>query len=250
MISHERIEEIQGQAYVCAPSLLDDIARIYPLTMTEILAMGQIKYNKMLGLLLLTEIDIQNLIKEKIQEEIPLEKIQPLTFLLQSAEQNDGFFLELKEAFSTFLKEDILLIPEYEAILLGPEHPEQKRLITNENFQEFQDILRIQNRREISESAPKNESPAQKKMRLLREKVAAAKKRQAEKNKEQSSIINILENAEVYGIDLSKCSFFKFQGLLQKHQAHEKYLNDIQMLCAGAKAEDLKIKYWGESSKD
>ena len=107
MISHERIEEIQGQAYVCAPSLLDDIARIYPLTMTEILTMGQIKYNKMLGLLLLTEIDIQNLIKEKIQEEIPLEKIQPLTFLLQSAEQNDGFFLELKEAFSTFLKEDI-----------------------------------------------------------------------------------------------------------------------------------------------
>lgn len=250
MISPERIEEIQGQAYVCAPSSLDNIAKVYPLTMKEILTMGQMKYNKMLGLLLLTEVEIQNLIKEKIKEEIPIEQIYPLTFLLQSAEQNDGFFLELKEAFSTFLKEEVLLIPEYGSVLLNPEHPEEKRLITNENFQDFQDILRIQNRREIKNTTPKNETPAQRKMRLLREKVAAAKKRQAEKNKEQSSIVNILENANVYGIDLNECSFFKFQGLLQKYQAHEKYLVDIQMLCAGAKAEDLKIKYWGESSKD
>lgn len=250
MISPERIEDIQGQAFVCAPARFANVGFVYPLTMTEILTMGYMDYNKKLGLLLLSEVKIQNLIKEKSQQDFPIEEIYPLSFLLQNASVNDSFFLELKDCFSTFLKEDVLLLPDYNAILIDPKHPEQKRLITNENFSEFQDILRIQNRREVQAEIPKDESPAQRKMRLLREKVAAAKKKQAAKNNEQSSIINLLEMATVFGIDLDKCSYFAFQGLLLKYQAQEKYHCDIQMLCAGAEAEKLKIKYWGESSKN
>ena len=250
MISHDRIEEIQGQAYVCAPSQFENICSIYPLTVAEVMTMGYHQYNKKLGLLLLSEIEIQKIIKEKSGEEIPLDEIYPLQFLLQNASHNDSFFLELKQTFSTFLKEEVLLIPEIGAVLVGPEHPEEKRLITNENFNDFQTILKIQNRKEVSEAPPAEETPAQRKMRLLREKVAAAKKRQAEKNKAKSSIVDLLEIATVYGINLKECSFYAFQGLIPRYQAHEKYHIDIQMLCAGAEQEKLKIKYWGESSEN
>jgi hypothetical protein len=37
--------------------------------------------------------------------------------------------------------------------------PTDRRLITEENFRDFQDILRIQNRKEIVEPPPKDESP-------------------------------------------------------------------------------------------
>jgi hypothetical protein len=51
------------------------------------------------------------------------------------------FFLELESAFSTFIKEEILILPKINSILVGA--PEEKRLITSENFRDFQDILRI-----------------------------------------------------------------------------------------------------------
>lgn len=62
--------------------------------------------------------------------------------------------------------------------------PKEKRLITPQNFGDFQTILKIQNKKEIKEPPPENESPGQRKMRLLREKVAVVKKKQAEKNNE------------------------------------------------------------------
>ena len=45
------------------------------------------------------------------------------------------FLLELQNAFSTFIKEDILLLPRINAVLVGP--MAEKRLITKENFEDF-----------------------------------------------------------------------------------------------------------------
>jgi hypothetical protein len=57
--------------------------------------MGTILYNGRLGLLLLTETDIVTTIKERTGEEVPIENIHPLEYLLQSAAQDDMFLLEL-----------------------------------------------------------------------------------------------------------------------------------------------------------
>ena len=64
------------------PSRLGDICKIYPLKMKDIIEMGYSEYSRRLGTLLLTEIDIQKIIKEKTKKEIPLEEIEPLTYLL------------------------------------------------------------------------------------------------------------------------------------------------------------------------
>ena len=132
MLSANKIEEIKEQAFLGLPSSLDNICKVYPLKSPEIVEMGTITYNGKLGLLLLTEVDIVNIIKEKTGEEIPIEDIHPLEYLIQSAALDDMFLLELKSIFSTFLKEDIKVLPKINAILIG--NPLEKRLITNDKI--------------------------------------------------------------------------------------------------------------------
>lgn len=249
MLSAEKLEEIKEQAFMGVPSPLYSngkfIGNVYPLTVKEIISMGSLNYRKDLGLLLLTETDISNLIKEKINKEIPIEEIHVLKYLLDSASLDDTFLLELQLAFSTFFKEDVLLLPKINSVLIGS--MEDRRLITEENFQDFQNILRVQNRKEVAAAPPKDETPGQRKMRLLREKVAAVKRKQAQKNGEEQSFVDLMEIASIFGIDIDNCSLYAFYGLLRRYQAREKWNQDLQMICAGADSKKMQTKYWGEN---
>jgi hypothetical protein len=60
-------------------------------------------------------------------------------------------------------------------VVVGP--PEDKRWITEDNFGDFQTILRVQNRKEVPEPPPENESAIARKMRLLKEKREAVKRK-------------------------------------------------------------------------
>ena len=248
MLSANQIKDIKAQAFMNKPSELPGVCKIYPKTMSEIVELGEIEYNRRLETLLLTEVKIGELLKEKTGEEVPLEEIDVLSYLLESADRSDMFSLELQTMFSTFIKEDILFLPKINSVLIG--NPSQRRLITPKNFRDFQDILRIQNRRDIEEPPPENESFGQRKMRLLREKVAAVKKKQAQKKGDGQTLEELLEIATVFGIDTNNCTLYAFYSLLRMYQAKEKWDQDIQMLCAGASSEKIKTKYWGESLTD
>lgn len=246
MLSHNQIEEIKAQAFLCKPSRLEGICDVYPMTVGKIVEMGYLEYSRRLGTLLLTEIDIQKIIKEKTKEDVPIEEIHPLEYLLSCSEQSDIFSLDLQLMFTTFLQEEILLLPHINAVQVGS--IEVKRLITEENFRDFQDILRIQNRKEVKEGPPPNETYGERKMRLLREQVAEVKRKQAQKNGDtELSLDEEMEIASVFNIDVENSSLYAFYGKIRRHQAHEKYLSDIQMLCAGADAKEIKIKYWGDN---
>lgn len=218
--------------------------------MIDMLRMGSDVYSSRLNLLLLTEADINEIIKKKNLKENEAPDLTPLSYLLKSAELNEMFFLELQNAFSTFIQEEILLLPKINSVLVGS--PEEKRLITNKNYSDFQDILRIQNRREVPKPPPENESDIARKMRLKREERERIKKKQMMKKNGDAAreIADLLEIAEVYGIDYKEKSIYAFYGLLQRHQLKEKWTQDIQMLCAGASSEKIKAKYWGENPEE
>lgn len=248
MLSTNQFNEIREQAYCCVPSILNGVCRVYPYTIREIVEMGTTKYYSALGLLTLTKEDIGDIIKKKIGQSLPEEDLpDPLTYLIQSADANDIFLLELSDAFSTFLKEEVLILPELNSIVVGD--PEDRRLINTENFSDLQDILRIQNRREVAPPPPPDETPGQRKMRLLREKTARVKRKQAQKKGEGQTFVELLEIAETFGIS-QEHSIYSFYGLIQRHQYKEKWDHDLQMLCAGADSTKLKTKYWGESLND
>lgn len=249
MLSVDQVEEIKSQAFLNKPSFLPHICKIYPKTVSEIIEMGQSHYQGILGTLLLDEIKIAKIVKEKTGEDVPLETIQPLKYLLDSADQDERFSLELKSMFSTFIKEDILFLPKISSILVGP--PSEKRLITKNNFKDFQDILCIQNHREVKAAPPENESDWDRKMRLYHEQVAEIKKKKAkEKGEDGRSMSELLEIATIFGIDIDNCTFYAFYQLLRRYQAKEKWEQDLQMLCAGADSKKIKTKYWGESLTD
>lgn len=248
MLSLKEKETIEEQAFLCLPSLLSPVCNIYPLSIKEIVGIGLNRYNNLLGILLLTEVEIAEIVKEKMKIDIPLEEIRPLKYLIDSAANEDMFLLELQRAFSTFTKEDILILPKINSILIGP--PEEKRLITEENFSKFQDILRVQNKRSIKEPPPENESAIAKKFRLKREARDAAKRKQQAKQGGEQSFLELMEIAEVFGIDYQNKSLFALYNLIQRHQAREKWNQDIQMICAGADSSKMKTKYWGGNLKE
>ena len=246
MLLANQIEDIKAQAYMGCGSSLSKVCKIYPLTIKEIIELGYSTYKTYLSTLLLDEVAISQHIKEKTGETISPEKIDPLTYLLSSAEQSDSFLLEVQSMFSTFIKEDVLLLPEISSVVIGD--PLQRRIINSENFKDFQEILRIQNGQKVKPPPPPNETPGERKMRLLREKAEAVKQKQNEKDSEGMPFSVFLEIADVFGINLEKCTVYAFYKLVARHQAREKWNQDIQMLCAGAEADKLKTKYWGDAS--
>ena len=249
MLSVNQIEDIKLQAYTCKRSVLNGVCYVYPLTMGEIFELGWNKHSYFLGTLLLTPERISSSIKEKTGEDIPPDKIDVLQYLLLSADKNDMFFLELQQMFSTFIKEDIILLPQINSVLVGS--IEDKRLITSENFEDFQNILRLHHKQKIQEPPPENETAWERKMRINKQRVAEAKRRQAEKaGKGDSDIQTMLEIAQVYGIDYKNESYYAFYSLLPRYQLHEKWETDMQMICAGADSKKMKTQYWGESSKE
>lgn len=245
MLSRNQIEDIKAQAYLGIPSILNKVCKVYPKTMHEIVEMGINNYQTKLEILLLTEIEICSLIKNKTGEEIPPDQIRPLSYLLASANADNTFFLELQNIFTTFVQEEVILLPKISSVLVGS--PNEKRLINESNYRDFQDILRIQNRREIIKPPPEDESPGQRKMRLLREKVEAVKRKQAQKKGTTQSLVEMLEIAETYGIDVQNHTLYAFYSLLRRHQMKEKWNQDIQLICAGADNKKIKTQYWGES---
>lgn len=245
MLSANQISVIKAQAYAGYPSQFSDVCKVYPTMMKDYLQEGEISFSGRLGLLLLTEVDISNMGKERLGKEIPINEIHVLEFLLNNANKDDGFFLELTNAFSTFIKEEITLLPKINSVLVGP--PIEKRLITEKNFNDFQTILRIQNRKEVPEPPPENESAIARKMRLKREEREAVKRKQQQKNGQVQELADLLEISEVFGIDYKEKSLYAFYGLIQRHQLKEKWDQDIATLCAGADPSKVQAKYWGES---
>ena len=246
MLSSNEIKKIKEQAYAGYPSQLKGVCDVYPSMMADFLK-DSTKFSGRLGLLLLTESEIVDLAKEKGRN-LQIDDVHVLEFLLFNAEQDDNFLLELESAFSTFIKEDILLLPSINSVLIGP--PDEKRLITEENFSDFQTILRVQNRREVPEPPPENESAIARKFRLKREQREAVKRKQQQKEGNTQEIADLLEIAEVFGIDYKEKSVYAFYGLIHRFQLKEKWDQDIAMLCAGADPKKMGTKYWGEPQNE
>lgn len=239
---------IREQAYAGYPSRLPGVCQVQPVTVGEVLKMGSNIYSSRLNLLLLTSDQIAKIMEEKGVKTDENINLSPLPFLLQSANASDAFSLELKAAFATFIKEEILLLPKINSVLIGP--MSEKRLINEKNFADFQTILNIQNRRKVPVPPPENESPYARKMRLAAERRDAVKRKQQQKQGAVEDLADLMEIAEVFGIDYKNKSIYAFYGLIQRHQLREKWTQDIQMLCAGADSKKIKAKYWGSKPDD
>ena len=237
----------EGKLFFGAAINFNDICWIYPLTIKEIIGMEQDNYNRYVSYLCA---DIRDIQKEMKKEEISDEQIPDTAFdyLMQQSKVDRTFFVELQKAFSTFIREKVHFLFDQNIICIGADFKKEKTL-TRDNFEDFQNVLRAQNKLPVPEPIPKNESPMAKKFRLRREQVSEAKRKQAMKNGENVSLFDSIStlmclNPGITFKNIGDLTIYQFRELLVREQAKYKYDLDIRMIAAGADPKKIKPKHW------
>lgn len=225
----------------------NDICWIYPLKIAEIIGMGDDAYGQALGIMCL---DIKTTQEMMLKAGVPNEKLPGSAFeyLVEQASVDGTFLVELQKAFSTFIREKIHVLPKEKKILIGDDL-KGERCLTEDNFEEFQNVIRAQNLIPTPEPIPKNESPMARKFRLRREQVKEAKRKQAMKNGETTSWADqitmlICLNVGVTYDNVGKLTIYQFKQLATRAQTKYKYDLDIRMIAAGADPKKIKPKHW------
>lgn len=248
------INTLKELMFIGAPILMDDTFLVHPMKVKDRILMGE-KYSKALNLLTLSSEDIEDILIEKVGEVEyqKMESITPFEYLLLSAENDGKFLLELKQAFSTFLREEVLIIPKAMEIRIGSLHDERK--ITKENFPELQKVLRLQNHLDVPEEIPKNENYMHKKFRLKRKLLKKAKAKQAAKDKSSPTFLDLMSSLCIMNVgitwdNIGNIPIFTFYELIGRNQIKEKYDTDLKSLLAGADSKKIKLKYWIRNSSE
>jgi hypothetical protein len=237
----------EGNLFFGAAINYNDICWVYPLTLKEIIGMGYEKYNEYVSFICA---DIRDVQKEMKKEGVHDKDIPNTLFeyLMQQSQNNELFLMKLQEAFSTFIREKVHFLLDEQVICIGTEFNKQKTLTKN-NFEDFQNILRAQNKLPVPEPIPANETLMQKKFRLRREQVAEAKRRRAQKEGEVISLFDSIStliclDAGVTFETVGNLTIYQFKNLLERAQAKYKYDLDIRMIAAGADPKKIKPKHW------
>lgn len=248
------LADIYNKALFGAAIPLDDICMVYPLTIKDVIGMGENEYRRQLGLLTLTSYELYEHYKERgisVSEDIDV-----YDNIMDSCENDVSFLLDIQKAFHTFIREQVQILSDLRIIVIG--NGMEKRIMDKSKFYSFQNILRIQNRIPVEEEIPENENPMQKKFRLRREQLKQAKKKQAEREgKEAISFHDLISSLCVYNIGINlqnvgDLSVYAFHELFDRVQEKEKYDFDMRLILAGANSKTKKInpKNWIRNLRD
>jgi hypothetical protein len=242
----------EGKLFFGAAINYNNVCWVYPVQIKDIIKIGQDNYNQYLSLLCADIREIQSIMKKEgiSEKDMPDNMFDYIMAQCEYSYSNDDdtFFLKLKEAFFTFIREEVHFLFEQQKILIGSDFS-SRRVLTRENFFDFQNILRAQNALPTPEPIPENESPMARKFRLRREQVAEAKRKQAQRNGEYISLYNSIStlitlNPGVTFENVKDLTIYQFKDLLARAQAKYKYDLDIRMIAAGADPKKIKPKHW------
>jgi hypothetical protein len=156
--------------------------------------------------------------------------------------------MKLQKAFSTFIREKVHFSFDTQEIIVG-EDLNNRRVLNKDNFEDFQNILRAQNKLPVPEPIPENESAMARKFRLRREQLAEVKRKQALKNGESVSLLDSISTLVCFNIgvnfqNVGNLTMYQFKELLARAQTKYKYDLDIRMIAAGADPKKIKPKHW------
>lgn len=232
---------------------LGDACLVYPLTVKEVIGMGLERYREELNLLVLTSYDLYDYYKKKGIKVEP--DINVFKNIMDSCTNDEKFLLDFETAFSTFIREQVRVLPELGVILVGEDS--DRRFITEDLFYTFQDIIRAQNHIKEVERPPENESAIARKFRLKREEVERAKKRKSEKEgtEDGATFHDLISSLCVYNIGINlqnvgDMTIYAFYEFLERAQEKDKYEFDMRQILAGANPKKVKPQFWIRNLKN
>ena len=237
--------------FIDAPVQFKPGVNIYPPKVKEVVSNPG--YNSYSRVLTYSQEEIEDIfVKEKRDlDYFPT----PLEFLLNNCYHNKDYEAVCKNAFQFFLKSEvdflydkkIILVGRIEEVLKNLTSVDQLVMIHEEEFFDFQNLIRMATNQKMVEPPNPNEHPKIKAMKAKARYRDRVKAQQAAKN--GMDLFTIMTSICCMGIGISslnigEMSYVAMQSILSQYQEKEKYSIDIDSLLAGADSKKIKPKYW------
>ena len=237
--------------FIGAPVQFKTGVKIYPPTLNEVIT--TLNYNSYIRVLTYSQEEIEDIFVKDKKELTNLPT--PMEFLLNNCYHNKEYEQICKEAFKFFLKTDVDFLYEKKMILIGKLEDVLKNLqtvtdlvvISEEEFFDFQNLIRMACDQKPVEPPNPNEHP---KIKAMKAKARYRDKVKAKQNaKNGITLFTTMASICCMGIGLTplnigEISYVAMQALLGQYQNKEKYQIDIDSLLAGADSKKIKPKYW------
>lgn len=244
---------INEKTFLGYPVPFNNICMLYPPTINDIV--GNDDFIKYQALLTMSQEELDDAYRN---EEKTVKTPTPFIYLLLTYHTEENMRPIINQSFEKFLHEPVTIIPEMEIIVIGVKEEElnpdidlvEPRLIKEDNYFDFQNLIRDIMGMERVEPPDPNEDP-----RVTRIK---AKTRYREKVKAKRNmgpkLGTLLAAICCMGIGLNplnigEMSYANIVWLIEMYQQKESYDIDIRSLLAGADSKKVKPKYWIKNLK-
>ena len=244
---------INDRIFLGFPIKFGDICEIFPPKVNDVV--GNERFNVYLSLFTITQEDLDEIyLKDKSVKKVPT-PFQYLMMNYYSEEEMRGY---IEEAFRLFVHEPVTIVPELEMLLVGKSEDEldpdvdleNPRLITEDNFFDFQNKIRLSVGQKLIEKPIEEEENLDPRVKRWKMKVKESEKIiNAKKAKKAPTLGTLLAAICCMGIGLNplnigEISYACVQWLVAMYQQNEEYDIDIRALLAGADSKKVKPKYW------
>lgn len=262
---------IDARVFIKYPIEFQNICKLYPPTVEDVI--GDDSFKIYHGLLTTTQEDLDDIYAPEEQNEfqIPLNPAErtsaafqsrvsqhiptPFEYLLINYYQSEEIRQNLHKGFMKLTHEPITVVPEIKLFLIGKSEDEldpdidleNPRVLNDENFFDFQNMIRTIMGEKLVEPYDVTEDPRIRRIKALGR---LREKRKAELEGSKSPTLGTLLAAiccmgiGLTPLNIGEMSYACVNWLIGMYQQNEEYDVDIRALLAGADSKKVKPKYW------
>lgn len=235
------------------PITFKNICKVYPPTVNDV--SGNEHFSIYHALFTITQEDLNDeYLKNENIKHIPT----PFEYLLLNYYQGGEMQQHILDGFQFFLHEPVTIVPEINMLLIGKSEDEldpdkdldNPRLLTEENYFDFQNMIRtVMGSSEVKPPDSEEQNLDPRILRYKRKIREAERIRSKKKQKSGPKFGTLLAAICCMGIGLTplnigEISYACVHWLIAIEQQKEAYDIDIRSLLAGADSKKIKPKYW------
>ena len=244
---------INEKVFLGLPIDFEDICKVYPPTVNDVTGNKDFTIYQALFTMTQDELD-----KVYLQDEEVTQVPTPFQYLLMNYYQDEEVREKIEDAFMCFIHEPVTIVPEIEMLLIGKKEEDlnpdvdldNPKLLTEENFFNFQNCIRTAMGLEIVKPPESDEADLDPRIKRWKMKVKESEEIiKAKKAKNAPTLGTLLAAICCMGIGLNplnigEMSYACVHWLVAMEQQKEEYDIDIRALLAGADSKKVKPKYW------
>ena len=230
--------------FINVPIEFEKLCLVYPPKVKEVL--GNQNFGVYEKILTMSQEEIED---EYVKNNMDVTNmLNPLEYLLNGAYHDKNFYKTAQDAFLMFIHEPVTFLFEQKQILIGEVKKlsiNNLRLITENNYFDFQNLVRQAIGRKMVEKPNPHEDPRVKRIKAkarYRDKIKAQKGNGVKLKVVLASICFM--NIGISPLNIGELSYAAIPLLTEMYQEKEKFDLDIRSLLAGADSKKIKPKHW------